>query len=171
MLRGGKQNYSERACPKPLCPPSFPHGLALDWTRASAVRGPFLIAWVMAWPLSSPCMQSIVLFTCPLTTVMEYAIELRETEGERERRRCFTWRRYHLVTLCSAGVWWFRFEYRVLVKYCWRRKPSSRSICPIATLPTTIWMVLDRTWSSVETGQRLTAWTLTGRYLLYWRDP
>jgi hypothetical protein len=162
----------EKRVPKPLCPPPFPYGLVSDWTRAFAVRGPFLNAWVMVWPLASPCMQSIVLFTYPLTTFMEYAIELRERERERGGgRKCFTWRHCHLVTLCSVDGRWFRFEYGVFLKHCWRRKPSSRTTCPFATLPTTKWMALDRTWASVETGQRLTAWTLTWRCLFYWRDP
>jgi hypothetical protein len=97
---------------------------------------------------------------------MEYAIELRVGGGrERERDGGVTWWRCHLVTLCSVDGRW------MLVKYCWRGKPSTRTTCTIASLPTTNRMALDRTRVSVETGQRLTAWTLTWRYLFYWWDP
>jgi hypothetical protein len=45
-----KQKYSEKTCPVPLCPPQIPHGLTRARTRASAVRGQRLTAWVMARP-------------------------------------------------------------------------------------------------------------------------
>jgi len=33
----------------PLCPPEISHGMAWNWTQASAVWGHSLTAWAIAW--------------------------------------------------------------------------------------------------------------------------
>jgi hypothetical protein len=50
----GKQKYSEKTCPVPLCPPQIPHGSTRARTWASAVRGQRLTAWAMARPTVLP---------------------------------------------------------------------------------------------------------------------
>jgi hypothetical protein len=67
----GKQKYSEKNCPRALCPPQTPlpppHELAWHWTRASPVRRRRLSTWAMVRPWSGPdCVVSNIWFVSEL---------------------------------------------------------------------------------------------------------
>jgi hypothetical protein len=46
-----KQRTRWKSVPMPLYRPQIPHGLTWAGTRASALRGQWLTAWAMAWPV------------------------------------------------------------------------------------------------------------------------
>jgi hypothetical protein len=64
-LTGENWQLGEKPVPVPICPPQISHGLTRDRTRASAVRGRRLAAWVMSRSTGGINLQY---FNCKLVT-------------------------------------------------------------------------------------------------------